>query len=120
MKKFSLILRYASSSLVALVALIFTVLEATLLATLDFTLSENQFTAFIQLILRLVIAASALALGLLSIIKTKKSFLPHSLCLLASSAAMIPFASNHIAIYFTAVSALFLLSQLLWSKMQSC
>ena len=72
MKKFSLILRYASSSLVALVALIFTVLEATLLATLDFTLSENQFTAFIQLILRLVIAASALALGLLSMIKTKK------------------------------------------------
>ena len=82
MKKFSLILRYASSSLVALVALIFTVLEATLLATLDFTLSENQFTAFIQLILRLMIAASALALGLLSMIKTKKSFLPHSLCLL--------------------------------------
>lgn len=119
MKKFTLILRYASSSLVALVALVFTVLEATLLVTLDFTLYENHLLAIVQLILRLLIASSALTIGILSIVKGTQSFLPHSLCLLASSAVMIPFVSNNFGIYFTAISALFLISQLLFSKMRN-
>ena len=119
MKKFSIVLRYISSSLVALVALAFTVLEATLLVTLDFTLYENQFTAFIQLFLKFLIASSALALGVFSLIKRARSFLPHSLCLLASTLVMIFFASNSIGIYFTAVAALFALSQLLSSKAQA-
>ena len=118
MKKFSLILRYISSSLVTLVALVFTVLEATLLVTLDFTLYENQLIALVQLVLRLLIASIALTLGILSLVKKTRSFLPHSICLLSSSAVMIPFVSNNVGIYFTAVSALFLISQLLCSKTQ--
>lgn len=116
MKKFSLILRYISSALVVLVSLVFTILEATLLITLDFTLYEHQFIALIQIILRLLIASAALALGIFSLIKIKRAFSQHGLCLLASSVVMIPFVSNHIALYFTAVSALFLFSQLLFSK----
>lgn len=119
MKKFNIILRYISSSLVVLVALVFTVLEATLLVTLDFTLYEDQFLAFVQLILRLAISSSALALGILSLIKRTRSFVPHSLCLLISSTVMIPFVSNNFGIYFTLVSALFVLSQILFSKMHS-
>ena len=118
MKKCSIVFRYTSGALVVLVALVFTVLEATLLVTMDFTLYENQFIALVQLLLRLLIAASALTLGIWSLVKGKRSFLPHSGCLLVSSAVMIPFVSNHIGICFTAVSALFLLSQLLFSRMQ--
>ena len=119
MKKFSIVLRYVSSSLVTLVALAFTVLEATLLVTLDFTLYENQFLAFVQLLLRFLIALCALALGIFSLVKRARSFFPHSLCLLASSAVMIFFVSNSVGIYFTAVSALFAFSQLLFSKMRA-
>lgn len=113
MKKFSLIFRYACGALVALVALAFAVLEATLLVTLDFMLYENPPIAFLQLALRLLIAVFALALGICSLVKSKRTLLPHSLCLLASTAVMIPFVSNGVALCFTAVSALFLLSQLL-------
>ena len=116
MKKFSLVFRCAASVLVLLVALVFTVLEATLLVTLDFALYENQVLAFVQLVLRFFIASSALALGIFSLVKRKKSFLPYSICLLASSAIMIPFMSNGIGIYLTAVSALFLISQILSYK----
>ena len=118
MKKFCLIFRYTASSLVALVALVFTVLEATLLVTLDFTLYEDQLIALLQLVLRLLMASSALTLGVLSLVKRAHSFLPHSLCLLASSVVMIPFVSNRFGIYFTVLSVLFLLSQLLFSRLR--
>lgn len=118
MKKFSLIFRYASSSLVALAAVAFTVLEATLLVTLDFALYENHIIALIQLILKLLIALFALMIGILSLVKIKRSFVSHGLCLFASTAVMIPFVSNNVAVYLTVVSALFLLSQLLFLKMK--
>ena len=118
MKKLSIVLRCASSSLVVIVALAFTVLEATLLITLDFVLYENQIVALVQFILRLLISSSALTLGILSLVKITRSFLPHSICLLISSVSMIPFVSNNIAGYFTAVAMLFMLSELLFSRMQ--
>ena len=52
-----------SGALVALVALVFTVLEGTLLVTLDFALYENQAVALFQLVLKLLIALTALAIG---------------------------------------------------------
>jgi hypothetical protein len=118
MKRFRNILCCVSGSLVALVALAFTVLEATLLVTLDFLLYENPLVACIQLVLRLLLAASALVLGISSLVKRTRSFLPYGLCLLVSSAVMIPFVSNHVAVYLTAVAALFVLSQLLSLKAQ--
>ncbi|MBO5867066.1 MAG: hypothetical protein J6Q55_03345 [Clostridia bacterium] len=116
MKKLSLVLRCVASVVVCLVALVFAFLEATHIVTLDFTLYENQFIAFVQLVLRFGIALSAGVLGVFSLVKRNKSFLPHSLCLLASSAVLIPFASNNVGLYITAVSAFFALTQLLFAK----
>ena len=118
MKRFSLVFRYTASSLAALAALVFTVLEATLLVTLDFTLYENPLVALLQLVLRLLLASSALTVGILSIVKRTRSFSPHGLCLFGASVVMIPFVSNHFGLYFAAVSALFLLSQVLFSRLR--
>ena len=115
MKKLSVALRLISGILVAIVAVVFVILEATLLITLDFKLYENQTLAFIQLILRLIIAAYALGLGVLSIIKSKRSFLWEGICLLAASVVMIFFASNNVGVYFTILSLLFVISHLLFS-----
>ena len=112
MKRFVSVLRLISGILVALVALVFTVLEATLLLTLDFNLYEHELLAFIQLVLRFTVAAVALALGVLSLIKRERSFFPAGVCLLAASVVMIPFVSNNFGLYFTAVSALFVTSHL--------
>ena len=119
MKKLSLVLHYASSALVVLVALVFTVLEATLLVTLDFTLYENQFLALVQLCVKLLIASSALTLGIFSLVERNRCFVIYGLCLLISSALMIPFVSNSIAVYVTLVFALFAFSQILSLKVQS-
>lgn len=115
MKKLSVALRLISGVLVAVVALVFVILEATLLITLDFKLYENEMLAFIQLILRLIIAAYALVIGVLSIIKSKRSFLWEGICLLAASVVMIFFASNNVGVYFTILSLLFVISHLLFS-----
>ena len=115
MKKLSVALRLISGILVAVVAVVFVILEATLLVTLDFKLYENQTLAFIQIILRLIIAAYALALGVLSIIKSKRSFLWEGICLLAASLVMIFFASNNVGVYFTIFLLLFVISHLLFS-----
>ena len=116
MRKLSLALRIVSGALVSLVAFVFAVLEVTLLVTLDFALYENQFIAFIQLALRIALALAALVLGVLSLVKTGRSFLREGICLTASSAVMIPFISNNVGLYFTAVAALFALSHLLFDK----
>lgn len=116
MRKLSLVFRIVSGALVALVAFVFAVLEVTLLVTLDFALYENQFIAFIQLALRIILALAALALGVLSLVKSGRSFLREGICLLASTAVMIPFISNNVGLYFTAVAVLFALSHLLFDK----
>ena len=116
MKKLMFALRILSGVLVSLVALVFTVLEATLLVTQDFMLYENRFIAFIQLVIRLILASAALVIGVLSIAKSRRSFLPEGICLVVSTAVMIPFVSNNFGIYFTAVAALFLISHLLFHK----
>ena len=116
MKNLIFVLRIVSSVLVALFGLVFTVLESTLLVTLDFTLYENQFIAFVQLFMRLVLALGAIALGILSIVKNRRSFLIEGICLVVSTVVMIAFVSNNIGIYFTVVSALFLISHLLFIK----
>ena len=116
MKRFSFALRLFSGAIVALVALVFFVIEATLLATLDFKLYENELPAFFQLLLKLLIAIFAGALGILSLLKRTRSFVKESVCLLVSSAAMLPFISNGFGIYIAIVCALFMLSQLLFAK----
>ena len=118
MKKLSFALRLFSGILVSLVAFVFVILEATLLVTLDFNLYENEFVALVQLILRFVVAAGALTLGIFSIVKNKRSFLPEGLSLLASSIVMIFFVSNNFGVYFTIISALFVISHFLFQKIE--
>lgn len=111
MRKFGRVFRLITGSLVSLVALVFAVLEATLLVTMDFTLYENEGIAFVQLLMRLIVAVAALVIGVRSTTKSTRSFLQEGICLLVASAVMIPFVSNGFGIYFTIISALFLLSQ---------
>ena len=116
MKKAGNILRIASGILVALVALVFFVLEATLMIALDFMLYERALIALMQLILKLSISAVALAIGTLTIVKKSRSFLIEGECLLVSAVVMTPFISNNFGIYFAIISAFFVLSQLIWKK----
>ena len=116
MKKLILTLRIVSGVLVALVAFVFALFEATLLVTPDFLLYENQLIAFIRLVARLILSVAALCLGITSVAKPRRSFLHEGILLIASVAVTIPFVSNNFGIYFTAVSAFFLISQLLSYK----
>ena len=116
MKTLSLVLRTLAGALVALVALVFVVIEGTMLVTLDFVLFENEIMALVQLVLKLLIALIALAIGVLSLVKRSRSFFFEGICLLLGSAVMIPFVSNHFGLYFTAVSAFFMLSHWLCRK----
>ena len=118
MKKLSFALRLLSGILVSLVAFVFVVLEATLFVTLDFNLYENESVALFQLVLRIVVAAAALTLGIFSIVKNKRSFLPEGLSLLASSIVMIFFVSNNFGVYFTIISTLFVISHFLFHKLE--
>ena len=116
MKRCILAFRVFSSALVTLIALAFTVIEASLLVTLDFNLYENVPLALLRLLLRLLIAMAAGAVGILSLIKKDRPFLAEGICLLVASAVMLPFISNGFGLYITLASALFLLSRLLYSK----
>jgi hypothetical protein len=109
-----LVLRTLAGALVALVALVFALIEGTMLLRLDFVLFENELVALVQLVLKLLFATSALALGVFSLIKAERSFFAEGVALFAASAVMIPFVSNRFGLYFTAVSALFLLARGLW------
>ena len=116
MKRLSFILRIIFGVLVALLALVFTVIETSLFVTLDFTLYENGFLAFIQLLLKLMIAVYAGVIGVMSIVKRTRSLILESTCLLIATAVMIPFITNYIGIYITAAAVLFMLSNLLFFK----
>ena len=115
MKILSTVLRSVFALVVIILALAFAAIEVSLLLTLDFTLFENEALALVQLILKLAIALSSLVLGLFALIKTKRSFLTESICLLLSSAVMIPFISNGIGIYIAIVAVLFMLTNLFFA-----
>ena len=114
MKTVSLILRALAGALVAIAALAFAAVETTLLVTLDFALYENGFLGFVQLALKLLIALSAGTLGILSLVKIKRPFLWEGICLLVTSAVMLPLISNGIGVYIAAAAAFFALAQLLF------
>lgn len=116
MKKLSFALRLLSGILVAVLAFVFVVLETTLLVTLDFNLYENRSIAFVQLILRIIIAAFALVVGVLSTVWRKRSFLWEGACMLAVCAVTIFFMSNSIGVYLTIVSLVFVISQLIFER----
>ena len=53
-----------------------------------------------------------------ALLKRTRSFLPHSLCLFASTLVMAPFVSNSIGLYLAVLAALFLLSEILFVKVR--
>jgi hypothetical protein len=116
MKNTATVLRISSAILVTIVALVFTVMETTLLITLDFLLYENVLIALLQLLLRLSISVYALLIGTLPLLKRSRVFIIEGICLFAFSFVMIPFVSNNFGVYFTIISAFFALSQLIWQK----
>ena len=107
MKTFGLILRIFASVLVTIVALAVCIVETTMLVTLDFMLYEHEVLAFVQIFLRLSIAACALVIAVWSIVQKSRSFLWESIAIFVACAVMIPFVSNLFGIYFTALAALF-------------
>lgn len=116
MKTLGRILRVVSGALVALLSLVFLIIEVTLFATLDFALFENELIAFMQLTFRLILALGAFAMALLSIIKRSRIFAAESICLLAAMLVMAPFVTNNFGPVFVGVSALFSLSHLISLK----
>ena len=111
MKKLSFILRIAVSVLVVIVSLAFTVLEATLLFGGDFMLYQIKTIAFIQQFLKFLIAAAALLLSVISVIKNKQTFVFASFCIFIAMMVAAPFMSNNFGIYFSLLAALFCLTQ---------
>lgn len=116
MKKLLFILRLFSAGIVALLALVFIVIEGTLLVSLDFTLYENVFLAFLQLFLKLLVGIFIFLLGLFSILKKKHPFVWEGLALFWASFAASFFITNGIGLYFVIVAAFFLLSHLLFQR----
>ena len=112
MKQCLSILRAVIGALVMAVALIFVVLEGTLLLTGDFLLYESPAIAFLQLCLRLLIPAFAFTVALLSLLKRHRRFTFASLCLLASTVATAPVLSNHFGLYFVLLAVLFFIVNL--------
>lgn len=112
MKILGRILRVVSGVLVALLALVFLIIEGTLLVTLDFLLFENKIVALMQLVFRLLVAGGALALALLSLIKHSRIFALEGICLCSAMLVMAPFLTNGFGLIFIGVSALFALAHL--------
>lgn len=113
MKRFCFILNMTASVLVMLVALVYILLEGTLLFLGDFLLYDMPVIAFFQRCVRLAIPLFAFLSALLSVIRRGHEMLFLSLCLLVSTAVISPFVSNHIGVGLVALSALFVISSLL-------
>ena len=113
MKTLTLSLRILSAVLVAVVALVLVIVESALLISGDFLLYELPVAAFLRLSLRLILPAAALTVALFAIIRHQHHYRFEGLCLLLAAVLTAPFLSNHFGIYFTALAALFAVSQLL-------
>ena len=104
------IFRIVSAVLLTVAALAFTVIEGALLLSGDFLLYEAPAIALTQQIVRLLLPAAALAVGLLTLIR-HQCFRLESLVFTAAAAITAPFFSNHIGVYLLLLTAFFALSQ---------
>lgn len=119
MKKAATILFIIASSLVALVALAFTVIEGRLVLSFDWSLHENEFVAFLQYLARLGISVLCLITSVGSIVyHGRKTFIFEGVVLASVAVATLIFASNNFGIYFMILGALYLGSALFHSYAQ--
>ena len=114
MKKLSRILNIFASALVMIVGVAFVFVEGCLILTGDFLLFESPVVAFMQMMLRLLLAAGAFVLGLFVIIKKDRDFLFESLAALACTFLMALFLTNGFGLYFILLAGLFALTNLLY------
>ena len=109
MKKLSNVLLIIISALIALVALVFTILEARLVLSFDWALHEHEFLGFIQYLARLGLSLVALVITVCSIAYRKEiTFVFESAALFSIAAGTLFFATNGFGIYFTILAALHL------------
>ena len=112
MKKWSLVLRAASSLPVLLAGLIWAALEGFLLFSGDWLLYENQALAFIQEGLKWMMAVLALYQGGRGVLWPDRPAAFGGICMFAASAAAAPLMSNGFGLYFCLAAAIFLLCHL--------
>ena len=117
MKIFSRVLNICSSVLLMLIGVAFGFIEGYLIFSGDFLLFESPALAFLQMLLRLGVAAGAVTLGVLVIVKKEKSFLYESLVALFCALVMVPFLTNGFGLYFSLLAGVFCLSNLFYEKM---
>lgn len=103
-----------ASALMMLVGVAFTFVELCLIFTGDFLLFESPVPAFIQMLLRLLLAVGVFALGLLTVIKKERAFMTEGLCSLACAFIMAPFLTNGFGLYFIVLAILFTLTNLFY------
>ena len=114
MRIFSRILNVFASALMMIIGVAFVFIECCLIFTGDFLLFEMPALAFIQMLLRLLIALGVFALGLFVIIKRDRDFLTEALALLACAFIMAPFLTNGFGLYFILLAVLFTLTNMFY------
>lgn len=111
MKKLSNVLLIIFSVIIALVSLIFVVIEGRLVLSFDWTLHEHELLGFLQYLARLGIAALCLATSCGSVIyHNRKSYVFEGLVFLAIAVTTAVFATNGFGLYFIVAAALYLAS----------
>lgn len=114
MRIFSRVLDVIVSAIMMLIGFAFVFIEGCLLFTGDFLLFESPALAFIQTILRLLLALGVFALGLFAVIKKNRDFLTEGLASLACAFIMAPFLTNGFGLYFILIAVLFTLTNLFY------
>ena len=109
MKKASSIIFIIFGSIVALIALLFIVIEGRLLLSFDWTLHEQEFLGFAQYLARLALAIYAFSVAINSIrYREQKNFIFEGASILAIAIGVAIYATNGFGIYFIILAALYL------------
>lgn len=111
MKKFSNVLLIIFSLIIALVSLVFVVIEGRLILSFDWTIHEHEFLGFLQYLARLGIAALCFATSISSVVyHNRKSFVFEAIVFLVTTLVLSIFATNGFGLYFTIAAVVYLAS----------
>lgn len=114
MRIFSRVLNVIASAVMMIVGVAFVFIEGCLIFTGDFLLFESPVLAFIQMLLRLILALGVFALGLFAIIKKDRDFLTEGLASLACAFIMASFLTNGFGLYFILIAVFFTLTNMFY------
>lgn len=109
MKKASSIIFIIFGSIVALIALLFIVIEGRLLLSFDWALHEQEFLGFAQYLARLALAIYTFSVAINSMrYREQKNFIFEGASILAIAIGVAIYATNGFGIYFIILAALYL------------